>query len=262
MQAILLFGAVISFGMGSVLGSFANVLVYRLKEASTLWGRSHCRSCGSTIRARHLVPIFSWLWLRGRCASCGKIIHFQYPLIETLGGLLAVVAFFRHPFFLAPHEASLFFFELFFGIDLLVMAAFDLRWKLLPLEFIAVSAAAFVFWNLLSGRQSILSLLIGCAVGVVFLGVQTLVSRGRWMGSGDPWMSGMIGASLGWPGIAASLYLTYMVGGLFAFLLFAFGFIKRGFRIPFGPLLAFGAVLAVWYGPWLEMMMRKALNGG
>lgn len=240
---------------GTIFGSFANVLVFRLRERSTVLGRSKCVHCGENIKPQHLVPIFSYFILRGRCASCRKKIHFQYPLVEFAAGVLAVGASLRHPFLIDPHQISGFLFEAFFLIDLLILVTFDLRWQLLPIEFMAGSTLVFGAWAWISGIISLPSLLIGLAVGVGFLGVQVIVSRGAWMGSGDPWMGALLGATLGWPKVGLGLYVTYIAGGLFAAGLLISGTYKRGARIPFAPLLAFGGLVALWFGdqivPWM-----------
>ena len=172
------FGGLFALMLGAVFGSFANVLIIRLKEASTLWGRSHCVHCKTVLKPHHLVPIISWLALRGRCAFCQKSIHFQYPLVEMAAACLTLIAFLRHDPIVFPHELSRFFFEMLFSIDLLVLVAFDLRWKLLPIEFMAVSAVIFGLWNLILGMP-ILSLLMGVLVGAGFLYLQVFLSKGR-----------------------------------------------------------------------------------
>ena len=251
-----------AFILGTVLASFVNVLVVRLKDASTVWGRSQCVHCKTVLKPHHLVPIVSWLVLKGKCASCKKPIHIQYPLVELLGGILGVIAYARHPFLVAPAEFGRFAFEIVLSMDLLMLTTFDFRWKLLPVEFIAGSALVFGLWNVFAGYLSVASVLIGCAVGVGFLGAQVLVSRGKWMGSGDPWMGGLLGLALGWPGIGINLYFTYIFGGALAIVLLFSGRYKRNTRVPFGPLLAIGGLLTIWVGPLVEFWVRMVLNGG
>ncbi|MDO8618023.1 MAG: prepilin peptidase [Candidatus Uhrbacteria bacterium] len=247
------------FVLGTVVGSFVNVLVIRLKDASSLWGRSHCPECHKRIRARHLVPIFSWLMLRGRCADCHKRIHSQYPLVELASGVLLVIALARHDFFLDPAQLNLFLFESLFTVNLLMLTTFDWRFRLLPMEWMIGSIVLFGAWNVLMGWMAWPLLVIGCCVGIAFLGIQVLVSRGRWMGLGDPWMAGLIGAVLGWPDIAISFYMTYLAGGALAIILFICGMAKRGTRIPFAPLLAFGAIITLWFGQTIQEWMTRVL---
>ncbi len=255
-----LFGGAFSFVLGAVLGSFLNVLVIRMREESSILGRSHCVHCQTPIRPRHLVPIVSWLFLKGRCADCGKRIHFQYPLVEAAGAILALITYVRHPVFADLSQANVFFFELFFVLSLLVLATFDLRWKLLPIEFMSGATVVLALWGYASGMLVWSSVLIGIAVGAGFLGLQVLLSRGKWMGSGDPWMGAMMGAGLGYPGVAVGLYLTYIIGGGVAIVMLASGLVKRGARIPFAPMLTVGTLAALWFGAPVQLWFAEAFH--
>jgi prepilin signal peptidase PulO-like enzyme (type II secretory pathway) len=253
--------ALVAFILGTALGSFTNVLVVRLKVASTLWGRSRCVHCGVPIKVQHLVPILSWFLLQGKCAQCGKAIHPMYPIVEAIGGLLVLIAYARHPDVFASMELQLFALEALFSMVLLVLVTFDFRWQLLPIEFMAGAVVLFGAWNVFGGIQSLGSVAIGIAVGAGFLGAQVWFSRGKWMGSGDPWAGALSGAVLGWPGIGYGLYLTYIIGGFAAVILLLTGVVKRGGRVPFAPLLASGTMGAIWFGPYLSLWLDRALGG-
>jgi len=249
-------GAILALFIGSILGSFINVLVFRLREASTLWGRSECRSCHKIIKPRHLVPVLSWLLLRGKCASCHAKIHWQYPVVEAAGALLVLAAFLRHDFFLPAHIAP-FIFESLFALNLLLLATFDWRWKLLPIEWMMVSVAVFGIAAVVLGLLSPLFVVLGALVGFAFLGLQVLVSGGKWLGSGDPWLGAFIGAALGWPAIVFVYYFAY-IGGACILLPFLFlNKVNRKTQIPFGPLLAFGALMTVWFGQGLLAWLTR-----
>lgn len=84
-----------AFIFGISIGSFLNVVILRLPRHESLIKRSsHCMTCGAKIRARDLVPVFSWLFLRGKCHSCGEKISPRYPIVESLNGFLYVLTFF------------------------------------------------------------------------------------------------------------------------------------------------------------------------
>lgn len=87
-----------------------------------------------------------------------------------------------------------------------------------------------------------------------------LISGGRWLGEGDPWLGVFLGAWLGWPRVGIGLYLTYVVGGLILGLLLLVGIVRRGTRIPFAPLLALGAFAALLFGDRLEEWMHLIFN--
>lgn len=85
------------FLLGISVGSFLNVVILRLPRNESLIKRSsHCMTCGAKIRARDLIPVFSWLALKGKCHSCGEKISPRYPVVESLNGLLFVLTFFVH----------------------------------------------------------------------------------------------------------------------------------------------------------------------
>ena len=133
-----------------------------------------------------------------------------------------------------------------FFIYLFWLSWFDWKKKLLPLEPMYAAIVLFFIWQAFQGQA--LSSLVGMLVGAGFIGIQVLLSKGRWMGRGDLWFAASTGAFLGWPGEGVALYLTYIVGGSIAVLLLLSGVYKRGMRIPFAPFLTLGAVLSVFWG--------------
>ena len=251
--------------VGAVFGSFANVVAIRTHEHSTLMGRSHCVHCGTTLKARHLVPILSWLVQRGRCTECHKKIHIQYPLVELAGAVLAVLAVIRHvPGTNGWMWAS---FEFFFGMCLLVFVAMDIRWRELPLEFMVGTGAVFSLWNMLlqvaSGTNALevaWSHAIGFGIVTLFFLFQWIVSRKRWIGSGDIWLGALLGAVLGWPSVGIALYLAYIFGGTAALILLLSKKIPPGSRVPFAPALVAGALGAMWWGEAIVSWISHAIS--
>lgn len=240
------------FLFGAIIGSLLNGLVYRLRQHITLWGRSQCPSCKANIHPAHLVPVISYVFLRGRCASCGARIHPSYPMVELLGGVLWLVAFFHQPWPVAFVLEALFFSYLLF------VAAFDARWKLLPIEPMAVMTLLGLMVQFLDG--DLVNASYGLVVGVGFLGAQYLISRGKWMGLGDLWLAASLGAWLGWQGMLVAFYLCYVVGGVIALVLFGFGYWKRGRRVAFAPFLALGAIGATLFGKVVYAWFAGALG--
>jgi prepilin signal peptidase PulO-like enzyme (type II secretory pathway) len=143
-------------------------------------------------------------------------------------------------------------FTILFSLNLLALGYFDWRKHALPVEWMIVATALFGGAAIWLGRVDLVSSLIGLVIGFCFLAVQVIVSKGKWMGWGDPWVGAMIGAVLGWPGIGISLYITYLVGGIVAVIFLLTGQAKRGMRIPFAPLLAAGALITLWFGPAIQ----------
>lgn len=251
--------------LGAVFGSFVNVVAIRTHDHSSLWGRSHCMHCNKPLGARHLVPVISWLVQRGRCTDCGKAIHIQYPMVEVAGAIIAVLAVARN----MPLEQGWLAvgFEMFFGLSLLVFLVMDARWKVLPLEMMVGTGIVFSLWNMLMrvayGEQPYavaVSHLTGFAFVTLFFLFQWIVSRKRWIGSGDIWLGAVLGAVLGWPLAGLALYFAYVFGGAAAVVLLITKKIKTGTRVPFAPALVAGALAAIWWGPDILTWFSNALS--
>lgn len=261
-------GVLFAGTLGAVLGSFANVLILRWHEDASILGRSHCPQCQRVIRPRHLVPILSWLWLGGKCADCGKSIHIQYPLVEAACALLGVVAALRaQPF---GGHAIQFWFEFILSIGLVVPIVMDLRWKELPVEYLAgLALIAYGFQPALfasglsefQGHNGWIASWVypwfAVSIPVAFFGIQYLVSRGKWIGLGDLWFGAVMGMALGslWR-VSLGLYLAYVIGGIVAVLGMIMGMVKRGGRLPFAPMLAAGTMMTIWYGDAILAFIR------
>jgi leader peptidase (prepilin peptidase)/N-methyltransferase len=128
---------------------------------------------------------------------------------------------------------------------LIVLAVFDARKKLLPIEPIIALLLIGLFWN--AFHSNAVDAFVGLMIGAGFFGGQWLLSRGRWIGDGDIWLAAAIGAWLGLHGILVALYMTYVLGGIIALTFLLMRIWKRGQRIPFAPFLALGAILAVLF---------------
>lgn len=250
--------------VGSLFGSFVNVVAIRAHENSTLTGRSKCMHCKKVLHPRHLVPILSWLLQRGKCAMCGEPINIQYPLIEFSAALFAVIAVARHlpdgAWFMAGYE-------FFFAVALLIFLVTDLRWMELPLELMVGTGIVFSLWHMIlrsaSGEPALFVLwshALGCGLVASFFLFQYIVSRRRWIGSGDIWLGGMLGAVLGWPLAGIAIYLAYVFGGVAALGLLLAKKIKPGMRIPFAPALIAGAISALWWGPDVLAWLSHAVS--
>jgi leader peptidase (prepilin peptidase)/N-methyltransferase len=236
--------------LGAVIGSFANVLILRWHEEVSILGRSHCPACNQQIRWVHLVPILSWILLRGKCAACDSAISIQYPLVEATAMVLAIIAAVRHDPLVDP---LLFTFEFLSTVGLIVPVVMDLRWKELPLEYLIGLSAFVLLFRLLvvdgGGPVSVIAYdIASIAVVSGFFALQVIISRERWLGSGDIWFGLLMACILGWPGAFVGVYAAYLLGGIVAALGLLSGLLKRGDRVAFAPVLAAGTLFALWYG--------------
>jgi prepilin signal peptidase PulO-like enzyme (type II secretory pathway) len=247
--------SVFAIVLGAVLGSFANVLVIRMKEGESIGGRSRCVSCRRTLRPSELIPIVSWFALRGKCSSCGKRIHWQYPAVEAVMAILSFIAFSRAPEFFDARAAAIVGFEIALSFVLLVIAAFDLRWQLVPVDFVLWSAVILSGWRIALGVPWV-GLVIGAAVISGSLGLIVIGSRGRLMGEGDPYVGLLMGAVLGFPLAVYGVLASFVLGGSIAAALLIERAVTRKTAIPFVPFLAAGTLVALWYREPLLLLSR------
>jgi leader peptidase (prepilin peptidase)/N-methyltransferase len=235
---------------GLVIGSFLNVVIYRLPRRESLaHPPSHCPVCGAPVRPWDNVPVFSWFALRGRCRDCSAPISARYPLVEALTAALFVGAAWR-----LGARAELADFCVFFAF-LVALSGIDLDHHILPSRIIYPAAgASLVLLALASGVDHnwhrYQDAVIGGALALAALFViHVAVPRG--MGFGDVRLAGLLGLNLGWLGlahVAVGLFAGFLFGAVVGVGLMAVGAASRKSRIPFGPFLAAGAVVGVLWG--------------
>ncbi len=145
---------------------------------------------------------------------------------------------------------------------LVFLAVLDYRWRILPIELMVGAGLVGVLLRVFLLGDPLMPLVIGAGSMGVFFGLQTWISKGRWLGSGDPVMAAMIGGYIGWPLAATSVYITYMaVIPLLVLQAVRFQAIRR-VRWPFGPLLAIGGVFSLTLGAPLAHFFAEALSAG
>ncbi|MBI3998690.1 MAG: prepilin peptidase [Armatimonadetes bacterium] len=245
----LVFGA-----LGAVLGSFANVIIYRLpREESIVFPGSRCPHCRASIRAWDNVPLLSFVFLRGRCRACGAPISLRYPLVEALMAALVVAVRLRFSGS-APDAAGLhavtaalpLISALLFVFLLVVITFIDLDHRLILNRLTYPGIAGGFLVAAAQGRASP-ALIAGLGAAGIIL-VIVIVSRGG-MGLGDVKLAALIGTFLTSPALTAvALFLGFMAGGLVGVVLLALRLRGRKDPIPFGPFLALGALGALFWG--------------
>ena len=242
--------AVVLVIFGLLIGSFANVVIYRVPEGrSIVRPPSGCPACGSRVRSRDNIPVISWVVLRGRCRDCHAPISLRYPAVEALvGALFAGVGLRFGISWTGVGEAAL-------AAGLVVLAFIDLEHLLLPKKIVyatlTVVAVVFVA-GAATGTQwhRLLVAAISAVVPWALFFVINFVSP-RAMGFGDVRLALLIGFGLGWLG-AGYAFLGFIVasvlGSVVGVTMIAIGKAGRRTPIPFGTFLAAGAVVAVLAG--------------
>jgi len=232
---------------GMVVGSFLNVCICRMpKDESVVFPPSHCPQCDYQIRWYDNIPLISYLLLRGKCRGCGMHISIQYPLVELLNGLLTLALFLRF-------GPTLVFLALFLFCSALVVITFiDLEHQIIPDE-ISLSGIiiGFIFSFFLQGHSwlnSLLGILLGGgSLLLVAYGYQWLTGK-EGMGGGDIKLLAMMGAFLGWKSIPFIIFASSLIGSVVGITIMLVQKKDSKLAIPFGPYLAFGAVLYIFYG--------------
>lgn len=229
------------FLFGLALGSFGNVVAYRLPAGKSLGGRSHCPHCGRTLGVLDLFPVLSWIFLRAKCRGCKQPISLQYPVVELVVALLFTGAAVYSSFDLLP--------SLMLGIvlwSMFLIAIIDIRTQLIPdaLTLVIALAAVGYYWSLYGTFT-----FTGALVGLGFMGLLWAVSRGRWTGSGDVFLAGALGLFVGhWPFMIIALMASYIIGAVIAVILLVTRITGRHAHVSFGPFLIAGALVSFFFG--------------
>jgi leader peptidase (prepilin peptidase)/N-methyltransferase len=255
--------------LGAAVGSFLNVVVYRLPAGlSLVHPPSRCPHCLHRLAPYDNVPVLGWLWLRGRCRYCGAPIAARYPLVEAFTGLLFGAIALRFGYQGQVVSAWV------LASWLVALALIDWDTMTLPnrltqpglLLGLGFSAAG---WGLGSAVQTadlgavgpsaiaagLLDALLAMALGLWLFQAIATVGRLLWrrtaMGAGDVKLAAMLGAWLGWKLLLLASFLACLIGAVGGLGAIALGWLPRDRALPFGPCLAIGSLLALLCGPEL-----------
>lgn len=265
------FFLIVAFIFGACIGSFLNVVIWRLPREQSLRGRSQCPHCDVTLRAYRLVPILSFLWQRGRCASCGKLISHRYWIIELITGLLfAGAACYFFAAGLNMLNAIELLRALFIIAVLIAVFVIDLEHYLILDVIVWPASLVVLVSNIILDaltKQSLLSwgsytadgLIAAIAAGGFFY-LLWLLSQGRWMGFGDVKFNLFLGLALGLPGIVVALFLAFMIGAVVGLSLIISGAKQLQSRVPFGTFLTVGALIALFYSDRLAQWYGRLIG--
>lgn len=252
--------SVIVFVLGASVGSFINVVVYRLPAGlSILWPRSRCPHCLHQLGNRENVPVLGWLWLRGQCSHCNRPISIRYPVVEAATGLLFLLVFWT--FDVSIHTLGYWT----FCSWLLALSLIDLDTMTLPNQLTKSGLVTGLVFQLVTGFlpqaswleafNQLMSGIIGAVLGLWLFDLITVVGSitlGQTaMGGGDAKLTAMLGAWLGWKYLLLAGFIACAVGAFVGGGAIALGILNRRQPMPFGPFLALGAVITLFMGETL-----------
>lgn len=254
----------IIFVLGTIIGSFLNVVVLRYNTGmSFITGKSKCFSCSKDLHWYELVPLFSFLVLGGKCLKCKSKISYQYPIVELITGIIFTLVFLKFgltsllPLYLAISSV------------LIAMSVYDFKHKIIPdgmtVFFIILSLAVFFYTHtsseFLSFPQVSLDVLAG-PILFAFFAFFWLISGGRWMGFGDAKLAIGVGILLGFSGGVYAILLAFWIGAAFSLTVMALQKIKIAkfklslkSEIPFAPFIILGLFIQLLTSWNLETIM-------
>ena len=269
-----------AFLLGAVVGSFLNVVIYRLpkilsenwteecrtylqidtdsakgsskgndttKKTSLLWPSSSCPHCGNKIRPWHNLPILGYLLLKGRCKDCNEKISPRYPIVELIAGILSVLVIWK---FGASYQGLA---ALIITWALITLTGIDFDEHLLPDCITLPLLWAGLIANSFGVFTDLESALWGAVVGYLSLWsvywIFKIITGKEGMGFGDFKLLAALGAWLGWSYLPTIILLSSVVGLVFAILFMLFSGNKKGAPIAFGPYLAVAGWLCLFIGP-------------
>lgn len=247
------------FLFGVIIGSFLNVVLYRLHTGKSLNGRSHCMSCGKTLVWYELVPLFSYIAQKGRCRGCAASVPIRYFVVELFTGMLFL---WMWSLFMSDY-ISLLLHLLLVTLSVLIIV-YDMRHTIIPDELTVLMGVVvcmmlgYLWWMLLlSGVDMVWHVVAGGIVTFFFWGLW-FVSKGRWIGLGDAKLALPLGVLVGIEGIFSMVVFSFWIGACISLILMAIGnILKKGkthlrffptpitikSEVPFAPFLIAGFAL-------------------
>lgn len=234
---------IVFFIFGAILGSFYNVVGYRLpKGESIIFPSSHCTNCGHKLKPYELVPIFSFLFLKGKCSKCKQKISWFYTIFEILTGLLFVLCYLVFKDNIIDLVIALTFVSM-----IIIIFVSDFHYLIIPdsvllifsvillIELIIRNGFANIYLPLLNGLLSFIAMYV-----IKLLG--DFIFKKESMGGGDIKLLFVMGLVLGFPQALFSIFVGSLVGLPIAFIILLR---KKDHVIPFGPLLGIGSIIVL-----------------
>lgn len=247
----------IIFILGLAIGSFANVLIYRIPlKKSVVLPPSACASCGNRLLPLELIPVLSYVFQGGKCKHCRAKISARYPLIELLTALVFVALFYKY-------GVSVSFFAFGFLMTVLIAVFFiDIDYRIIPNGLVIAGVVGgmllFVYncfrpMSEIFGDSKWWTPLAGLLPGSGFLLLVAILGSLLYktddaMGMGDVKLMAPIGMFLGWKLCLVALFVSVVLGGLVSMVLMILRIKKRKDTVAFGPFIVVGTFVAIMYG--------------
>tara|TARA_B100001971_G_scaffold53081_1_gene48215 strand:- start:302 stop:1069 length:768 start_codon:yes stop_codon:yes gene_type:complete len=245
-----------TFIIGSCVGSFLNVLIYRLPREESIWSpRSHCPHCNKTIPWYRNIPLVSFFIQNGKCAECDASISWQYPTVEVITGYIWATCF----FVFNPLHATM---TALFSSILIALAWIDLKTMMIPLSLI-ISGAIVIGLSIITGilewKLVLWGSLAGMAIPLIMMGLTFLITRRQGMGWGDIQLGLILGAWLGPWFMMIALFLAALFGILAWISISIINGFDRNRPLPFAPYLVVSTMALLFCESWVVFWFDKFL---
>lgn len=248
------------FVLGLCLGSFVNMLVYRIAQRYKLESRkfkikskdrSFCDFCGKQLHWYENIPVISWVLQKGKSKCCHKKLPIRYPIVELVTGILLILITYKFNLFSGRFSIYIEMIQLFWlmiVITLLIfLTVFDFKYLILP-DFAVITLIIISFLGVVFDEPNVIPYLLSATGSFIFLGSLYLITKKRGIGFGDVKLAIFMGLFLGWPKIILAMYLAFIIGAIVGVIGISIKKISRKSKIAFGPFLILGTIIAWLWG--------------
>lgn len=247
------------FIFGLIIGSFLNVVIYRLPlHQSLAYPSSHCPFCNAKIKPYDNIPVISYVLLLGRCRSCKKHISLRYPLVELLTGCMIVLLYMKY----GPGIDMLMLFIL--SASLIAITFIDIDHRIIPdtLSYpgILVGFVSSFFIPINNPVGSVIGMFAGSGILFIVAYLYEKITGAEGMGMGDVKLMAMLGAFLGWQASIFIIIMSSLIGSIAGIGLMVFAGKSRKFAVPYGPFISLAAVVYMFYGQFLIDLYLKVIG--
>ena len=249
------------FLFGLCVGSFLNVVIDRLPQGrSIVRGRSACDFCHKILSWYELIPLVSFFFLRGRCKNCHKRLSWQYPLVESITGVIFLFTFLSLSMSTSFDTMWVLLYLLFTFSLLLAIFVADLKYRIIPDELIFALILVSSVFQLVFAQNTLVNHFLSGIISFLLFFLLFFITSGKGMGFGDVKFAFFMGLFLGFPKIIVAFYLAFLTGAFISLILIVRGKKKMKSTVAFGPFLIFATVAALLFGSTLWMWLSRILG--
>lgn len=245
---------IFAFFFGTIIGSFLNVLIYRIPIGiSIIKPNSFCPICEKPIKWYENIPVISFIVLRGRCSGCRSPISIRYPMVEIITGCLFLYAYIHYNLSIGL------FFYIFFFCSLIVISGIDFSHQIIP-DIISMPGMLIgLVFQVINGTfmTGLIGLIFGGGLILLIRVIGGRVYKKEVMGMGDVYLAAMIGAFVGFPLIIPAIFMGALIGSILGIIYIISTHQSSESPLPFGPFLSSGGILVIILQPQVIQLFAR-----